>query len=404
MTHQVKIRLIAVILAFMSSAFFAEDLPGIDEDVPPPPVVSQLSAKPDGGDVLLAWEPVAGITGTSIILRSDRPVTAANYLSVQRIAELPYTQTSYRDTPETPGPWYYAVLSVDENGTNYDFFLPASNSMLVPVLAESKAPELPVTISGFDTVTRNDAVIATWNSSRSGKNLVVYRSTRPFTGTDSLVSAILVATIPDDGTPFVDYPVPGVPCYYAVIDEPSLRSGSPVFVPGENTNRIPVEISAQFSRIQRGVVPPLRSMPLPWLNPGNQPRRQALTFSKKTERLVANIVSLSRKTVHTERVPYVFTMDLNTGSGGESLALRTILEKTFFPGNWDEAVEELQKFLAIRRTPETAARARFYIGEARYFTGKYPEALLEFLLAQDRYYNQSKEWIQYTLDKMVEID
>ena len=65
------------------------------------------------------------------------------------------------------------------------------------------------------------------DSSRSGKNLVVYRSTRPFTGTDSLVSAILVATIPDDGTPFVDYPVPGVPCYYAVIDEPSLRSGSP---------------------------------------------------------------------------------------------------------------------------------------------------------------------------------
>ena len=114
MTHQVKIRFIAVILAFMSSAFFAEDLPGIDEDVPPPPVVSQLSAKTDGGDVLLAWEPVAGITGTSIILRSDRPVTAANYLSVQRIAELPYTQTSYRDTPETPGPWYYAVLSVDE--------------------------------------------------------------------------------------------------------------------------------------------------------------------------------------------------------------------------------------------------------------------------------------------------
>ena len=67
MTHQVKIRFIAVILAFMSSTFFAEDLPGIDEDVPPPPVVSQLSAKTDGGDVLLAWEPVAGITGTSII-------------------------------------------------------------------------------------------------------------------------------------------------------------------------------------------------------------------------------------------------------------------------------------------------------------------------------------------------
>ena len=278
-------------------------------------------------------------------MRSDRPVTAANYLSVQRIAELPYTQTSYRDTPETPGPWYYAVLSVDENGTNYDFFLPASNSMLVPVLAESKAPELPVTISGFDTVTRNDAVIATWNSSRSGKNLVVYRSTRPFTGTDSLVSAILVATIPDDGTPFVDYPVPGVPCYYAVIDEPSLRSGSPVFVPGENTNRIPVEISAQFSRIQRGVVPPLRSMPLPWLNPGNQPRRQALTFSKKTERLVANIVSLSRKTVHTERSTVCVYHGLEHRFGRESLALRTILEKTFSPETGMRRLRNCKSFL-----------------------------------------------------------
>ncbi len=401
MTNQVKIGFLASMLMAASFSLNAEDLPAIDEEVPPPPVVSALSAQSDGESVTLTWEPVDGFGGTSVILRSDRPITATNYRSVQKIAELPHSVTTYQDTPETPGDLYYAVLSVDENGTPYDFFLPTNNSLLVPVLVESEPTDISVSISGFDTITRNDAVIATWNSSRSEKNLVIYRSTRPFTGTDSLLSAIVVATVPDDGTPFVDYPVPGVPCYYAVLDESSIRSGTTSFVPGENTSRLPVEISTRFSRVQRSVIPPLRSMPLPWLNPRNQPRIQPYTFSKKTERMIGRIVSTSHTPAEIERVPYVFSMDLQNGSGGESLALRNILEETFFPGNWEAAIDKLQKFLAIRRTPETAARARFYIGEARYFSGNYADALLEFLLAQDRYYNQSREWIQYTLEKLV---
>lgn len=383
---------------------FADEYSDMDRDVPPPPVVSALTASVEGDTVTLTWTPAPDLRGTSIVLRSDRPVTAANYQSVERIAEIPYTESSYTDIPETDGTYYYAILSVDHTGSAYDFFLPASNSMLVPVSIASEQPTVPVRISDFEAVTRNDAVIVRWNSDHSGKNLVLYRSNTPFTGITSLVTAIVAATLEDDGSPFVDYPVPGIPYYYAVLEEEAIRSGTVSFTPEENTNRLPVEVSSRFSKLDRSKLPPLRSMPLPWLNPGNRIRRNPVIFSRNTERMIKNIVNMSVQSRSYERTAYLFSIDTENSTGGEELALRTILEKSFIPGHWDMAITELKRFLSIRRTPSTAARTRFYIGEAHYFSGNYDEALLEFLLSQDRYYNQSREWIQYTLEKMVSTD
>ena len=104
---------------------------------------------------------------------------------------------------------------------------------------------------------------------------------------------------------------------------------------------------------------------------------------------------MSNHPIKIGRIPYLFTIDAQSNTGGEELALRTILAGSFIPGHWDAAIMELKRFLSIRRTPSTVARARFYIGEAQFFSGNYHQALLEFLLAQDRYYNQSREWIHY---------
>ena len=380
----------------------ADEYTDMDRDVPPPPVVSSLSATVQDTTVILEWTPAPDLDGHSILLRSDRPITAANFETVTRIAEIPHSESSYTDVVDNAGTYYYAILSVDHTGTAYEFFLPASNSLLVPVTIVNQEPPAPVRVTGFEAVTRNDAIITRWDSARTGKNLVLYRSNTPFLDITSLVTAVVTATLVDDGTPYVDYPVPGIPYYYAVLEEDSIRSGTVEFIPGENTNRMAVEVSSQFSRIERGTLPPLRSMPLPWLNPGNRPYRDPVTFSSGTERMIQNMVRSSVQTKPVERTPYLFAIDLNNDSGGEEQALRSILQKSFIPGTWEATVTELKRFLSIRRTPATAARVHFYIGEALYFSGKYHEALLEFLLVQDRYYNQSREWIQYTLEKMAE--
>ena len=201
--------------------------------VPPAPVVSGLSAVCTGNSVSLSWNRAPDVDGDSIIFRANRPITAANYLSAEKIGEVPSSATAFTDRIENGKDYYYAVLSRDSLGNLYEFFLPVSNSLLVAVsTGKVNAPDEKAVISSFDTITRNDAVILNWKSTVQGKNIVIYRSTSPFVDMNSLVQAIVVTSFADTGTPYVDYPVPGVPYFYSILDEDAIRAGqvlSPMF-------------------------------------------------------------------------------------------------------------------------------------------------------------------------------
>jgi hypothetical protein len=385
-------------------------LPGIgeslalpaDREVPPPPVVSGLQAVCKDTTVTLTWVKAPGIAGDNIILRSNRPITAANYKTADTRGTVPVAKTRFEDSIEPGQDYYYAVLSRDSDGTAYDFFLPVSNALVVPVSAGPvQTPAKETVLSTFDVITRNDAVIITWKSSLAGKNIVLYRSTSPFTDMTSLVQAILVSTLVDTGAPFVDYPVPGVPYFYAVIDEDTLRTGSVQFAEGQNTNRIPVEIPASYARIKRSTLPSIRPIPLPYLNLSQNAETPKWHFSDKTEKIIQKVTAHPIVKKESAKNPFVFLSDKDSVSGGEEYNLKKILDTSFSSHTWNTAISDLNDFLAIRRTAETTARTHFYLGEAWFFSGNYRKALPEFLLSQDLYYNQANEWIQYTLDRMV---
>jgi TolA-binding protein len=57
------------------------------------------------------------------------------------------------------------------------------------------------------------------------------------------------------------------------------------------------------------------------------------------------------------------------------------------------AQQRLKDFLSLPRKPELVARAHFYVGQIDYFQGKVRDALLEFLGAQDFFYQESEPWI-----------
>ncbi len=398
------------LLLLTVSILSAQVATGIDgkRNVPAPPVVSGLEAVAANGSVNLSWIPAPDITGESLIFRANRPITASNYTSAEKRGTVPYSVTKFTDVLETGDDYYYAVLSRNADGTLYEFFLPVSNSMLVGVSGGQKfKPEQEAVFSLFDIMTRNDAVIITWKSTVEERNLVLYRATAPFTGLTSLVQAIVVTTFKDTGTPFVDYPVPGVPYYYAVVDEDLLRSGTVSFAAGNNTNRIPVEIPSGFARIQRTGIPNLRPMPLPYLNPSRTAANPAWKFSAATEKMIQSLAATTTASTTTAmrsdtlRTPFIFRSDLESVAGGEEYTLKKILETSFSSRAWESAITELNAFLSIRRTEETTARTHFYLGEAYYFTGDYHKALPEFLLAQDLYYNQSREWIHYSMNRIV---
>ena len=64
----------------------------------------------------------------------------------------------------------------------------------------------------------------------------------------------------------------------------------------------------------------------------------------------------------------------------------------------------LENFLRIRRSTAVEHRAHFYLGQMYYLTGRYREALLEFLLARDSYYRPSEDWMADCFRRLWQTD
>jgi TolA-binding protein len=88
--------------------------------------------------------------------------------------------------------------------------------------------------------------------------------------------------------------------------------------------------------------------------------------------------------------------------GGESSELYIIVQGNMSQRNWDAAREELKHFLSLPRSISVESRARYYLGQACYFTGRLGDALFEFLAVQDTFPEECANWIRATLDAMVE--
>lgn len=393
-----RIALLSLPLAALSAQDAASSFTA--SGVPPAPVVSSLSASVLGDTIILTWTPAPDVTGTSEILRSESPITAATEATAELRGKVDHGVTEFRDASESGKTWWYAVVSTDSDGTRYNFFLPASNSLIMPVYTGAVAIPTKSTISGFTAKVRNDAVILGWSATLPGTNLVLYRSTSPFTSFSSLVSAVLVSAFADSGGSFTDYPVPGVPYYYALLDEDAVHAGIVAFEKGTNMNSVPVEVPAELSVIKRATVQPLRPMPLPFLNLAQGTEVPKTTFSPATEERIARLMGSAREPVRVH-IPFIFRSDLeSTTSGGDEYALRLIVTEGFGAGAYEATIARLDDFLSLRRSEQTAARAHFYRGEAYFFLGKHEEALLDFLLARDTYENQAGEWIQYALSAL----
>lgn len=256
-------------------------------------------------------------------------------------------------------------------------------------------------ITEFEALIRNDAVILTWKGSLNSENLLLYRSTSPFLDIKSLSQAVIVSTKFDSTLLFVDYPIPGIPYYYAIIDETSLSHATIKFEAGINTNRVPVEISHLYSNVPKQKTTYQRPIPLPWLNPQNKQQEKSYKFSETTE---DTLKKYTRNVTNKQRRIKKFVIlpdDLDTTFGGEYLLLRNILNSSIKNKEWNKAIQELNDFLKLRRTQDSIARAHFYLGQCYYFQSEPEKALLEFLLAQDTYYDKSQEWIQYTLSNLA---
>ncbi len=91
--------------------------------------------------------------------------------------------------------------------------------------------------------------------------------------------------------------------------------------------------------------------------------------------------------------PRVLKEERITDAKGPRYTLQTIAEGPFSDGRWRESIRLLENMLTISLPPDVEARAHFYLGQARYFAGERRRAFLDFVLARERYYLETKDWI-----------
>ncbi|MDR0449740.1 MAG: hypothetical protein LBH26_00565 [Treponema sp.] len=386
------------------------------------PFVSELEGEVKNNLIRLTWKDSPDVRGPVYIYRSQTPFdTARPGFGKALPAEVPYGVEYYIDETETTGTIYYFAASSDETGRRYDILLPFGNSVSVDIAdlpfsggaslwEEPKPAGLHGGIYALETAVLGEGVTISFAVNVSDRNLVLYRSVQPITRTIDLLKAVIVQS--GLSSPFTDYPVPGIQYYYAVIFEDELTRGSVGIYPGSNATQKPVEVRAGLGRIGLpGAKAEIRSMPLPLMSlnyavPGleglAEAPDEAVPLSPAARRAVESL-SPERERPLPQKKPRAFGQDLDAeASMGEEQALKTIVQGYFIKGDWENSCAELRRYLSLHHSAGIAARARFYLAQALYFSHSYREALREFLLIKDFFPGETNGWISASLAALAE--
>ncbi|MDR0584300.1 MAG: hypothetical protein LBG57_08155 [Treponema sp.] len=380
------------------------------------PFVSGLRAETRNNLIRLTWADSDEARGPVYIFRSTMPFGGDIPQGLEPV-EIAYGIQSYIDEFDGSGTFYYFVAASASPEQRHDIVIPDTNTVMVIIEALAEAipldeadtgplPELG--ISGLAARVEGEAVIVTYNpegvSEYGLKKAVLYRSGRPIRRPQDLLNASIVLS--GVSSPFVDYPIPGLPWFYAVLLEDDITGGSVGIYPGRNATRTAVEITG--GQTTPGDGRPVRSLPLPAMSVHNAvPGSDRLSEIPDPEPLSRETLMALESVTKTpappppDKKPRVFTRDLAEIAGGEDSELMLIVQNSFSKKDWRTASEELSRYLSLPRSADTEARARFYLGQTCYFSGKYREALVEFLYVRPLYPNEAHVWIEATLSALT---
>jgi hypothetical protein len=346
-----------------------------------------------------------------------------------RPVAVPYGVESYIDEPEITG-WIYYFVVASSNGRDSGRILrvmevynktimPPSNTIAVnaqffeepelPVLAPVVPDEADSGISALQAMVDGEGVRISYRVSDGSRSTILYRSVQPIQRAEDLLRAVIVQS--GLTPPFVDYPVPGISYYYAVIFEDELPHGSVRIIPGANATTLPAALSTRSSRVGLpGANKELRSMPLPLMSrnyavpgiDGFSELSAPIPLSPGAAKALSNIPRNKPKNAVPKK-PRAFSQDMNEDSNSlwEEHGLKAIVRGPFLSQDWQTVIAELRRYLSIPRSELTEARARFYLGQSFYLSTCYREALFEFLMVKTQYPKEANEWIDASLSALI---
>jgi hypothetical protein len=377
-------------------------------------IVSRVSAEARNNLIRLTWVDSPDARGPVYIFRSSRPFSGSVPANLRPVT-VKYGEQYYIDDSDDLETIYYFVAASDISGRRYDTIIPRVNSTNVNISGtiseEDFVPNEQVTspIQGISNLTARldgERILITFDVNGPRKNAVLYRSTQPVREPRDLLNAVMVQS--GLRSPFIDYPVPGLSYYYALVYEDEISGGSLEITPGINATISAVTVYGG------GVTErALRPIPLPAMtlnnalpegyflpDSGGSASLSGALLSDNAAKAIRN-TSVPEKAPIEQRNPRAFRVDLQSPSGGEDSALFEIISESFVKRDWDKARVDLQHYLSLPRSKDVEARARFYFGQTLYFTGNYKGALFEFLSIKSIHPVEANMWIDSILAAMV---
>lgn len=398
--------------------------------------------------VLISWEDSPDVAAGYVVFRHGAEPSAENFADAVMIGDAESGSPAFEYRPPDDAPYYYFVLGRSESGI-YEVFIPLRNASLAPISAQvaakpaatdagraSAAPaavspaaaptaaatapagaapadavRAPVAppVSGVSARVEGDAVRIGFVAEASLGRLVLYRGTVPFKDAQALLSATIAAVLPAGASEYLDYPIPGIDYYYALVPERELLGGRLAVEPGRNATERPALIPAGLYRVGLpSSTSYARSAPLPFLvltrsvTDADPLIREDLAprprpVSAATEKAVGSLVAAAGLAPSFPKPDItIFPEDLKTGPGSD-FSLYTISAGSLARGSYEQAARELNLYLSLPRSPAATARARFYRGQALAMAGAWREAFFELLRAEDSHYLAVQPWLDYVL-------
>ncbi|MFQ3621382.1 MAG: hypothetical protein SNJ78_10630 [Spirochaetales bacterium] len=397
--------LLSFIIVLINTPFFASG------EVPST-YISQLKVALKSPQIKLTWKDASEGSGTVLIYRHTEEINASNWTQATLAGRVPYGTETFIDTPNSAGSYYYALLIQEENGNIHREFLPFRNKTVTPVVVESVASEeeRAAYILAISAEALEDRIVIRFIASRGDRELLLYRSTDPIVSLENLLSATEIAKFSSTTTEWVDYPVPGVPYYYAVVDAKLMELKQPQLEKGKNLTstfaEIPLPLERKVEEFFLSPLPPLtiRPIPLPYYVlkktleegkplPGGIQYPPTSPISPSTARAIEELIKPLESISTPSLTPTVLSIDKSVTFDKEEQMLLAVIQGPFRKKEWENTVKQINLLVKLPLSREVRNRAFFYKGQAQYFLGFYREAFMDFLLASSEYFLETQPWM-----------
>lgn len=270
-------------------------------------------------------------------------------------------------------------------------------------------------ITGLRSRSDGDRVTLTWSAETGAAELILFRSRSPITTTEALAAATQLAVVAATDGRFEDYPVPGVPAYYALIDARRIAAGTIDLVPGRTitTEAVSLPLGTRERDPQFFTAFAFRDPPLPLLQPRRDmlegrgeplpralPPAQPRPLNPAAAAALSGLMELLPPVGVTPLRPVVLEADRAAADKGVAFTLKSIVDGPFTRGAWAETREQLNNLLTLPLPADVESRARFYLGQALFYEGRSERAVLEFVLARRHHSAEATPWIHASLLRM----